>query len=138
MRLWMVAPEGEVEGKGGASGGGGGRGGGAGGPLRQESGTVVVPSSSGMSSSSHRSVKSKVLRQIRAVGFRSEPQDWSKPKVSRLSLMCSDPFIGPLGLSVTQKQVLQKFKGERFDSQVIKSFLDSRGSEAKKHTLHIR
>lgn len=101
MRLWMVAPEGEVEGKGGARGGG--RGGGAGGPLRQESSTAVVPSSSGMSSSSHKSVKSKVLRQIPAAGFRSEPQDWSKSKVSRLSLICSDPFIGPLGLSVTQK-----------------------------------
>lgn len=120
MRHLMVAPVWEVEGKGGASGGGGGRGGGrgggAGGPLRHESLAEMVPSSSVLSSSSHRSEKSKVLRQRRAAGFRYEPQVWSKSRVRRLSLVCSDCFIGLVELPVTRKQVLLKFKSVDFDN----------------------
>lgn len=129
VRHLMVAPVWEVEGKGGASGGGGGRGGGAGGPLRHESLAEMVPSSSVLSSSSQRSEKSKVLRQRRAAGFRNEPQVWSKSRVRRLSLVCSDCFIGLLEMPVTQKQVLLKLKRLDFDNQVIDSFLDLRGSE---------
>lgn len=129
VRHLMVAPVWEVEGKGGASGGGGGRGGGAGGPLRHESLAEMVASSSVLSSSSQRSEKSKVLRQRRAAGFRYEPQDWSKSRVRRLSLVCSDCFIGLVELPVTRKQVLLKFKSVDFDNRVINSFFGLRGSD---------
>lgn len=118
----MVAPVWEGEGKGGASGRGGGRGGGAGGPLRHETLVEMVPSSSVLSSSSQRSEKSKALRQRPAAGFRSEPQDWSKSQLRRLSLVCSDSFIGLVELPATQKQVLLQFKGTYFDNQVKNSF----------------
>lgn len=111
----MVAPVWEADGKGEANGEGGGRGGGAGGPLSLESLVEMLPSSSVLSSSSQRSEKSKVLRQRPVAGFRSEAQDWSKSQLRRLSLVCSDSFIGLVELSVTHKQVLLQFRSTYLD-----------------------
>lgn len=90
MGLLMVAPVGDEKGKGGR---GGGSGGGAGGPPKYASLAEVVPSSSVLSSSSHRSEKSKVLRRRCPAGLRKELHGWSESQVRRLSSVCSDLFI---------------------------------------------
>lgn len=126
----MVASVWVIEVKGGASGGGGGSGGGAGGPLRFGLLAETARSSSVLSSSSLRSEKSKALRQRRAVGFTDEPHVWSKSHVRKLSLVCSDCFIGPLKLSGTQKQAQNLWKALTFFFLLERKWLP-------KSTLHI-
>lgn len=91
--LLMVAPGGDEKGKGGGGGGGGGRGARADGPPKDSLLAEGVPSSSVLSSSSHRSEKSKVLSRRCSAGLRKELHDCSESQVRRFSLVSSDLFI---------------------------------------------